>query len=330
MGTRTPSRCVDLACDPVLTCPAHFWILLQSLTFRSGTSSLFSASYDRTLKIHDLASLAYLETLFGHQDKIHSIAALRGEIAVSAGGRDKTCRYWKVPDETQLVFRGGGPSKIRNLLEGGSFDDDNEQQRSIQEIQKKAKEGEKKFIEGSIDCVAMVDDATFLSGGDSGSICIWSTGKKKPIFTQPLAHGLHVFESASEGPVRTPRWITSLGCLPYGDLFASGSWDGSVRLWRIAEGGRTFSAIGDLAIPGVINSLQVLTHSMAESTDLTNGKASKKAKKTEVLGVVAGVGQEPRLGRWMRLKEVRNQVVVAVVPLSEPARDRTKAVNGFH
>ena len=55
------------------------------------------------------------------------------------------------------------------------------------------------------------------------SICLWSTQKKKPIFTQPLAHGLHETPSETEGVVQTPRWITALACLHYSDLIASGT-----------------------------------------------------------------------------------------------------------
>lgn len=33
---------------------------------------------------------------------------------------------------------------------------------------KRKRGGEVKYVEGSVDCVAMVDDTTFLSGGDSG------------------------------------------------------------------------------------------------------------------------------------------------------------------
>ena len=54
------------------------------------------------------------------------------------------------------------------------------------------------------------------------SISLWSTQKKKPIFTQPLAHGLDEMESSTEGTIRTPRWITSLGSLRYSNIFASG------------------------------------------------------------------------------------------------------------
>ena len=119
--------------------------------------------------------MGYVETLFGHQDFVINIDAVRSETAVSAGARDKTVRYWKIVDETQLVFRGGGKSALRDVLEGriDGLDDDDD---NVDVEGKKGKKGaerdtEKKiqrFIEGSIDCVTMVDDSTFVSGGDSG------------------------------------------------------------------------------------------------------------------------------------------------------------------
>ncbi len=105
------------------------------------------------------SSPAYLETLFGHQDCIASLDALRGELVISAGGMDKTVRYWKIPEESQLVFRGGGESKTRRLLEGDT------------ELGENRPVGKPKgFIEGRVDCVAMLDNTTFLSGGDSGLV----------------------------------------------------------------------------------------------------------------------------------------------------------------
>jgi ribosomal RNA-processing protein 9 len=126
--------------------------------------------------------MGYVETLFGHQDIIVGIDALRSENAVTAGSRDKTLRFWKIVEESQLVFRGGGKSAFRELLEGGMVDvEDTEQQdeqgvtiienQAIQGAQAKAKRKNAKslkFIEGSIECVAMIDETTFLSGGDSG------------------------------------------------------------------------------------------------------------------------------------------------------------------
>lgn len=47
---------------------------------------------------------------------------------------------------------------------------------------------------------------------DSRSISLWHTGKKKPIHTKALAHGV-------DGGA---RWITSLAALRGTDLFVSG------------------------------------------------------------------------------------------------------------
>ena len=99
-----------------------------------------------------------------------ALDALRAETAVSVGGRDKTARFWKIVDESQLVFRGGGRSAIRELLEGGALEgleEDGEEGTS-----KKREDGEtKKFVEGSLECVAMIDESLFLTGGDSGCVC---------------------------------------------------------------------------------------------------------------------------------------------------------------
>lgn len=109
--------------------------------------------------------MGYVETLFGHQDSIGCLDALRRETAISCGGRDKSVRFWKVVEESQLIFRGGGKSRLREVLEGGV---DDEYEENADESSKEPKTGEKNFVEGSIDCVAMVDETTFVSGGDSG------------------------------------------------------------------------------------------------------------------------------------------------------------------
>jgi ribosomal RNA-processing protein 9 len=121
--------------------------------------------------------MGYVETLFGHQDHVLALDALRGETCVSVGGRDKTVRYWKIVEEKQLVFRGGGRSRVREVLEGGLRGEEEGEDRDedgaeplSSSIKAKGKEREKvsKFVEGSMECVAMIDETTFVSGGDSG------------------------------------------------------------------------------------------------------------------------------------------------------------------
>ncbi len=143
------------------------------------------------------------------------------------------------------MFRGGGKTVWREQAGDAPADDAMEVDRAI----KKADKGKSKdFVEGSLDVVCLLDDQHFLSGGDSGwegvphswrvgadtipcsSICLWNTGKKKPIFTHGLAHGVEDKVSESEGVMSGARWITSLAALRGTDLFASGMF---TRRWTV-------------------------------------------------------------------------------------------------
>lgn len=158
------------------------------------------------------------------------------------------------------------------------------------------------------------------------SICLWTITKKKPIFTKQLAHGINEHASETEGVIGTARWITALATLPYGDVFASGSWDGQIRLWRIDERMRSFSEIATIDAPGFVNSLQLTAPALrpTRETHVTpvNAVAGKGAKKDDAekkqdkaLIVVAATSKEPRYGRWMRFKEAKDGALVAVIPM---------------
>ena len=64
-----------------------------------------SGSFDRTIKLWNVDSQMYMETLFGHQSELVGLDALKGDRLVSCG-RDTTARLWHVAQESQLVFRG--------------------------------------------------------------------------------------------------------------------------------------------------------------------------------------------------------------------------------
>jgi len=184
-------------------------------------------------------------------------------------------------------------------------------------------------VEGSIECVAMIDEATFVSGGDSGSICLWTTQKKKPIFTQALAHGFNQVLSETEGLIETPRWVTAIASLRYSDLLASGSWEGNIRLWKLDSKLKSFSLIGTIPAPGFVNSLQLISTPKdvfpsaswaslnKDSESSFTQRTSTSASKVTTVLLVAGMGQEHRLGRWMKLNGdgvVNGTIVVALHP----------------
>ena len=69
------------------------------------SGQLFSCSSDKQVKVWDVESRSYVETLFGHQDTVQAIDANTRERAITAGGRDNTIRIFKIPEETQLLYR---------------------------------------------------------------------------------------------------------------------------------------------------------------------------------------------------------------------------------
>jgi ribosomal RNA-processing protein 9 len=234
----------------------------------------------------------YIETLFGHQDSVPSIASFTSERCVSVGSRDRSARVWKIVDETQLVFQIPGDSN--SLLK--------EKIRSGDNVSKA-----ETFPEGSMDCVAVIDEQHFVTGGDNGDIILWSLNKKKPQYIKKLAHGLDTpllpsqnsaeqFPQQPEIPAQ-PNWITALSSLPYTDLFFSGSWDGKLGMWKVSEDLRKLELVRfiDLGIRGVINGISV-------------EEVGKRG--VDGVRVVLGIGAECRLGRWKKVKGGKNCAVV--------------------
>ena len=55
-------------------------------------------------QIWSLDDRAYVDTLFGHQADVLGVDARRAERVLTVGA-DHTCRVWKIPEESQLIYR---------------------------------------------------------------------------------------------------------------------------------------------------------------------------------------------------------------------------------
>lgn len=280
---------------------------------------MYSSAKDRTIKTWSLNELAYVETLFGHQDEVVDVVALSQERCLSVGARDRTARLWKVVEETQLVFRGGGS--------GGSGDKPNRRRDPLDTFLDPVAP-KPRFTEGSIDRIAQIDEETFITGSDNGSLCLWTLSKKKPIFTVPLAHGLDPALKPEEASAevepekravstgRQPRWITALATVPYSDLVVSGSWDGHVRVWRVSQDKRRIESMGVLGV-GIEDALAAadLAEEGEDSAQVVKGVINdlsvfeRGERGQDGLCIVAAVGNEHRLGRWKKIKGKNGAVV---------------------
>jgi ribosomal RNA-processing protein 9 len=221
---------------------------------------LYSGGADGTVKIWSLDDGAYIDSLFGHQAAVLSLAVAKGRPI--SGGADRTCRLWKVAEETQLIFRAPGQSVDAVCSVGGG-------------------------------------GGEWASGGADGALCLWSPLKKRPAARVAAAHapsrGASPPLSRRLDPVRS--WIGAVAAARGGDLVASGAGDGSVRLWAARGGGgggasssqRSLEPLGSLPAPGFVNGL---------------------ALSSDARVLVAGVGPEPRLGRWSKVPSARPALVV--------------------
>jgi len=220
---------------------------VSGLAFRRATHNLYSASHDRLVMVWNLDAMAFVENLGGHQDAITGIDANMRESCITCGGRDQSVIVYVVVEDKQLRFTGH---------------------------------------QNSIDGVKLINDKTFITFGQDGSICLWSTVKKRPHFTLKECHGLQQNNEAN--------WITAVTTLVNSDLLASGSMDGFVRLWKVdSENCRFMTPLFAVPVKGVVNSL----------TFSNDGNY-----------LVAGLGQEHKLGRWYTDKSAKNNI--CIIPLN--------------
>ncbi|KAG9147598.1 hypothetical protein Leryth_007392 [Lithospermum erythrorhizon] len=248
---------------------------VSCLTFRQGTTELFSGSFDRAIKIWNAEDRAYITTLYGHQNEVLTIDCLRKERALTVG-RDRTMHLWKVPEESQLIFR--APA-------------------------------------ASLECGCFISNDEFLSGSDDGSIEHWNILRKKPVHIVKSAHALTgatthgeinnnglsngILENGTDGHgsnySSVHSWVSSVAVCPSSDLAASGAGNGTIRLWAIENESKGINPLFELPLVGFVNSLVF-------------------AKSGKFL--IAGVGQEPRLGRWGKIPKARNGISIHTLKLS--------------
>jgi ribosomal RNA-processing protein 9 len=105
--------------------------------------------------------------------------------------------------------------------------------------------------------------------------------------------------------------------IPYAFVFESGSWEGDIRIWKIDAKLNSFSLVGKIPAPGVVNSLQLLMAPKGFSKTIawSSQAASIAEPTTKAFVLVAGLGQEHRLGRWLKIKGAVNQTLVVMAEL---------------
>ena len=139
------------------------------------------------------------------------------------------------------------------------------------------------LLSDSIDCACMLNEEHFVSGTNDGHLAVWHINKKKPLTTVKNAHA---------------GWICSVATLKNTDLIASGSNDGFVRIWALVTAKNTLVERARIPVDGFVNSLEFAA----------DGKT-----------LIAGIGQEHKLGRWSVNKKAKNSIVVIKLDFNSEA-----------
>lgn len=287
---------------------------ITGVAFRRHTHQFYTTSVDRTVRVWEGDERLYIDTLFGHQAPVQALAAFAKERCVTVG-TDRTLRVWKVLQESQLVFRGH---------------------------------------KASIDCLAMLDDAWFVTGSQDGAVSLWNAARKRPHATVPRAHAVPV-DAAERG---NGGWVSACAALPLTDLVATGSCDGFVRLWRADRQSRRFgpasyvfaadaakssrkskSAAGRTLTDVDENSDEAAANADAEANLLPSGRYQSALAESAIAApgfvnglcfapdgtfVVAAVSREHRLGRWSTIKQARDGVLLTRLQLPIQLRSKPR------
>ncbi|CAL7936460.1 unnamed protein product [Xylocopa violacea] len=233
-------------------------------------------------------TLNLIKNLQGHRDIVTGLVFRKDTHTLYSTSNDRSVKVWNLDDMAYVESLFGHQSGVTSIdalareraITSGGFD-------GTIRIWKIVEESQLIFNghNGSIDAVKLINEENFFSCGDDGQLCVWGSLKKKPLCCVPNAHG----RDASNDQ---PMWISSIATLLNTDLVASGSRNGVIRLWHCGDSFRSLNPLFEIQLTGFINALWFTP----DGTEL-----------------IAGVGQEHRLGRWWRIPEAKNSIVI--IPL---------------
>ncbi|OCT85688.1 hypothetical protein XELAEV_18023860mg [Xenopus laevis] len=257
------------------------------MALSSDGKYLASGDRNKLIFIWDPLTCQNLHKFQGHRDAVSGLSFQKGTHQLFSASQDRSVKVWNVAENAYIETLFGHQDAITGL-------DSLSRERCVtvggrdgtMRIWKIAEETQLVFSghEGSIDCVRLINEEHIVTGADDGSLALWTVGKKKPLTQMKCAHG-----SYGEAGLEQPYWITSIAAALNSDVVASGSHDGFVHVWRCGEGFRSLSPLFTVPVVGFVNSLQ-----FSSSANF----------------LVAGVGQEHRLGRWWRKKEAKNALYI--------------------
>uniref|UniRef100_A0A8C3AAM7 U3 small nucleolar RNA-interacting protein 2 n=1 Tax=Cyclopterus lumpus TaxID=8103 RepID=A0A8C3AAM7_CYCLU len=258
------------------------------MAISSDGKYLATGDVNKLIMIWEAETCKHLYKFTGHKGPVSGLSFRRGTHDLYSASHDRSVKVWNVDENAYVETLFGHQDAITGLdslsrelcVTAGGRD------RSVR-VWKIAEESQLVFHghEGSIDCIQLINEEHMITGADDGSVSLWSVNKKRPLSTVKKAHGCH-----GDAGLEQPHWVASVAALQNSDTVASGSHNSHVRLWKCGQNYQKYTLF-------TLHSCQLQCLKFSSSGQF----------------LVAGVGQEHRLGRWWRLKEAKNAIYI--IPL---------------
>ena len=263
-----------------------------------SSDGLYLASGDMAKNIHIWSTkgdrLERIHIFKGHRDAISGLVFRRGTHTLYSSSWDRSVKIWSVEERAYVETLFGHQDKICGLDAGA-------RERCVTaggrdgsaRVWKIVEESQLVFNgpQTSIDNISLLNEEHWVTAGEDGHLAVWGIHKKKPLALVQRSHGVD--------PVnQEPNWVSALATRYNSDTVVTGSREGLVRVWSVGEGFRSIRQVGSVAVVGFVNCVAISP---------CGG------------WLVAGLGQEHRLGRWWREAGARNRLVVVPVPEEEVA-----------
>ncbi|XP_049588966.1 U3 small nucleolar RNA-interacting protein 2 isoform X1 [Syngnathus scovelli] len=275
------------------------------MSISSDAKYLATGDMNKLIMIWEAETCKHLYKFTGHKGPVSGLSFRRGTHDLYSASHDRSIKVWNVDENAYVETLFGHQDAITGLdclsrercVTAGGRD------HSVR-VWKIAEESQLVFHghEGSIDCIQLINEEHMITGADDGSVCLWSVNKKKPLSTVKQAHGCH-----GDPGLEQPHWVAAVAALQNSDVVASGasgcSSNSQVQVWKCSPNYRGLEPLFHIPLVGFVNSLK-FSHS---------GHF-----------LVAGVGQEHRLGRWWRQKEARNGI--CIIPLKRKPTNQDEAL----
>lgn len=269
----------------------------QVLSVACSSDGRFAAvgRRDASVQIFDVRSKSNCElvkTFTGHKGPVSSLAFRHQSHQLFSGSSDRCIRHYDLDESIYLETLYGHQFGVTGI-------DCHRKERPVSvgedrtaRAWKLSEDSHLIFRGGAkvqfAECVSVINDDWFLTGHQGGHVSLWFAEKKRAVSFVEHAHG-----ADDGGAGNLDRSVVSVASLRMGDVAATGSYDGFLRLWKVQTGRTTESRgierLGEIPLFGYINSIAF------------GSKANF---------CVAAIGEEHRLGRWNRIKKAQNRIAV--------------------